>query len=380
MSNHNTLAKARAEFPIVNAYTYLNAASQGPWPKRTTQAVQHAAALMQYVNTERAHAMPSPEPLARERLAKLINADAQDIVFTSNTTHGINICAHGIEWRAGDNVVVPENEFPSLAYTWFHLQRHGVEVRFVQWEGAGPTVSQMMDAVDERTRAVSCSVIKWDTGYRVDLEELGRQCQARGVLLIVDAIQAVAAQRLDVQAARVSALSTHGYKWLMAGFGIGALYVAPDAIERIRPTFIGSQSVVGNSDAFEGQLYWQAGAKRYEVGGGNRLGQTALATSLELIEAVGINTIEEHTRELAELLYRELQKRNSLRLVSSPDPAHRTAIIVFTLGNHEQDAALVKQLEAQNIIVALRPLGVRVSPHFYNTEADMARLVDALPR
>jgi selenocysteine lyase/cysteine desulfurase len=380
MSNHNALAQVRAEFPVVNDYTYLNTASQGPWSNRTVQAVQHATALMQYVNTERAQAVPSPEPVARERLAKLINANPQDLVFTGNTTHGLNICAQGIDWRAGDNVVVPEHEFPSLAYTWFHLQQRGVAVRFVKWSGAGPTVPQIMEVVDERTRAVSCSVIKWDTGYRVDLETLGRQCHERGVLLIVDAIQAVGAQWLDVQASRVSALSTHGYKWLMAGFGIGALYVAPDAIAQIRPTFIGVQSVVGNPDAFEGQLNWQAGAKRYEVGGGNRLGQTALATSLELIEEVGINTIEEHTRELAELLYRELQRRSSFRLVSSPDPAHRTAIVVFTRGTHEQDAALVKQLEAQNIIVALRPLGVRVSPHFYNTEADIARLVDALPR
>ncbi len=381
MQTATTCAEVRErEFPIVHEYIYLNTASQGPWPTRTLRAVEHVAVSAQYPNTERARAIPSPEADARTRLARLINARDEDIVFTSNTTHGLNICAQGIDWRAGDNIVVPENEFPSLAYTWFYLRERGVEVRFVPWSGAGPTVDDIMGAVDARTRAVSCSVIKWDTGYRIDLEELGRRCAERGCLLIVDAIQAVGAQRLDVRAARVSALSTHGYKWLMAGFGLGALYVAPEAIERIRPTFVGAQSVVGDGNSFDSQFNWRAGAGRYEVGGGNHIGQAALAASLSLIEEVGINAIEEQGRELAELLYEGLKRKgDDLRIVSSADMARRSAIIVFTLGDQKRDAALVKQLEERGIIVALRPLGVRVSPNFYNTETEIARLLDALP-
>lgn len=245
--------------------------------------------------------------------------------------------------------------------------------------GAGPTVDEIMGAVDARTRAVSCSVIKWDTGYRVDIEELGRRCAAHGCLLIVDAIQAVGAQRLDVRAARVSALATHGYKWLLAGFGLGALYFAPEAIEQIRPTFVGVQSVIGDGNSFGGQLNWRAGAGRYEVGGGNRIGQAALAASLSLIEEVGINTIEEQGRTLSEILYAGLQRKPDVRIMSSPDAAHRSALIVFTLGDPQHDAAFVKQLEAQGIIVALRPLGVRVSPNFYNCEVEITRLLDALP-
>lgn len=378
---HTPLTTIReTEFPIVNDYTYLNTASQGPWPNRTVQAVQKAVAAMQYVNTPRG--MPEAAPaaqLARQGLARLIQAQPEDIVFTSNTTHGLNIAAQGIDWRPGDNCVVPEGEFPSLTYTWLHLRQRGVEVRFVPWEGAGPSVQQVMAAVDIRTRAVSCSAIKWDTGYRMDLEELGKRCAAQGVLLIVDAIQAVGAQRLDVQAMRISALATHGYKWLMAGFGIGALYVAPAALDHIRPTFIGSQSV--RSDEADGSesLPWHPNAQRYAAGGGNALGQTALAASLALIEDIGIHTIEEHDRSLADLAYTGLSRKKGLRLVSAADPAYRSALVVFTLGSPERDAAFVQTLAAQRIIVALRPLGVRVSPHFYNTEADVATLLDAIP-
>jgi selenocysteine lyase/cysteine desulfurase len=367
------------EFPMVKEYTYLNTASQGPWPHRTVAAVQAAAAAMQYVNTPRG--MPESAPaaeLARQRLAQLLHASPDHVVFTSNTTHGLNIAAQGIDWRPGDNCVVPAAEFPSLAYAWAHLRARGVEVRLVPWEGAGPSVSDLMAAVDARTRAVACSVIKWDTGYHIDLEDLGRRCAARGALLVVDAIQAVGAQPLDVQATRVSALATHGYKWLLAGFGIGALYVAPEALDRIRPTFIGVQSVVPDPQAWDGPLTWQAGAQRYAAGGSNTLGLTALAASLGLIAELGIDTIAAHGRALADLVYEGIRRHPGLHLVSPADPARRSAIVVFTSGSAERDTRLVQALAAQQIIVALRPLGIRISPHFYNTEADVATLLEAL--
>jgi len=367
------------EFPIVHEYTYLNAASQGPWPNRTVRAVERVAALGQYPNTPAALAEPAAEPLARDRLARLLGVDPASLVFTANTTHGMNICAQGIDWRPGDNVVLPRREFPSLGYAWLHLRRRGVEVRLVPVEGAGPRLDDLLAATDARTRALACSGISWDTGYRLDLAELGRRCRQRGCLLIVDGIQLVGARRLDLAALGVAALCTHGYKWLMAGFGAGALYVAPAAIDQIQPTFIGSQSVVGGAEVATETFDWQPGAARYAAGGVNRTGLAALAASLSLIEEVGIDAIEAHSRALAELLYAGLRRKRGLRVVSSDDPAHRSAIITFTTGDRASDEALQRRLEAQRIIVALRPLGLRASPHCYNTEAEVARLLDALP-
>ncbi|MHB8644772.1 MAG: aminotransferase class V-fold PLP-dependent enzyme [Thermomicrobiales bacterium] len=367
------------EFPIVRECTYLNGASQGPWPTRTVQAVQQVVESCQVPHLKPATSLPPYERIARERLARLIGADPGDIVFTSNTTHGMNIAVQGIAWREGDNIVLPRREFPSLSYTMLHLKERGVEVRMVPFLGAGPSVDELMAHVDSRTRAVACSAIMWDTGYRADLETLGRRCAEQGCLLIVDGIQLVGAGRVDVKAARVSTLATHGYKWLLSGFGVGALYVAPEAVDRISPTFIGSQSVDAPPDTFDGLLNWKPGAARYQAGGGNRIGWAALATSLGLIEEVGIEAIEERDRALAEYLYVGLARKESVEIVSSPDPAHRAQIIAFTLGSTERDAAMVKELEEQGIIVALRPLGLRASPNFYNTEEEVDRLLAALP-
>ena len=373
------LAAREQEFPLLREYTYLNAASQGPLPNRTVQAIQQVATAAQFPNTSHARALPNYEQEARERLARLIGADPGDLVFTGNTTHGMNICAQGIDWRPGDNVVIPGRDFPSLSYAWYHLTKRGVEVRQVPFAGAGPTADELLAAADNRTRAIACSAITWDTGWQADMEELGRRCHERGILLILDGIQAVAARRLDVKALRISALATHGYKWLLAGFGVGALYVAPEAIDRINPTFIGEQAVDAPASTFAGNLNWKPGAARYSAGGYNRLGVAALATSLGLIEEIGIDTIEAHSRALADIARAELQRRPGYEVVSSPDPTHRSAIVVFTTGSSEGDAALVRHLEDRGIIVALRPLGARISPHFYNTEEEVERLLEALP-
>jgi selenocysteine lyase/cysteine desulfurase len=120
-------------------------------------------------------------------------------------------------------------------------------------------------------------------------------------------------------------------------------------------------------------------AQRYAAGGLNTLGLTALASSLELIEAIGIDTIAEHDCTLAALAAERLRRKAGLQVVSDPHPAHRSALVVFTGGSPERDAHLVQALAARRIIVALRPRGLRLSPHVYNTEADIARLLDALP-
>ncbi len=371
-------AVREAEFPTFRENTYINTAAQGLLPSRTVQAITAFATGAQYHDTDRA--VPSALPVARERLARLIGANPDDIIFTSNTTHGMNIAIQGIDWKEGDNAVIPAEEFPSLTTAWLHLRKRGVDVRIVPFEGAGATVDQIMAQVDERTRAVSCSAITWNTGWRADLEALGAACAERGVLLIIDGIQAVGVRQLDVKAAKISAMATHTYKWLMASFGVGALYVNPDVVEQIAPTFIGEQAIVTNNGEISWPFTWKAGAARYGAGGNNQIGLAGLAASLGLIEEIGIDTIEAHTTALSTTLYNELASSSNIQIASSPDPDRRSQITVFTFGDRAKDEAFIAACEKQRIALVLRPRGIRVSPHFYNTEEDIARLLELIPR
>ncbi len=372
-------ALVEREFPIAGQFTYLSAASRGPWPNRTREAVTRYAAEAQFPAAHRVDDSAVPPPtmaLARAGLARLIRAAEEDLVWTMNTSHGLNIAAHGIAWRPGDNVVVPVEDYPSLSFAFHNLAARGVEVRFVRFAGVGPTVDELMAATDSRTRAIGCSSIRWDSGWRMDLEALGAECARRGCLLILDGTQLVGARRVDVRAAKVSALAVHGYKWLMAGQGIAALYVAPEAVEQIRPTFAGSGGYDGPIENFDPARPWKRGAGRYATGGNNPAGFAALAASLSLIEEVGIDRIEAIDMALAERLHAGLERIAGVRVLSTADPAHRSAIVFFTLDDRERDTALVRALHAERVIVALRPNGIRVSPHFYNSEADIDRFLE----
>ena len=368
-----------SEFPIAQSHSYLNTAAQGPWPTRTTLAVQQMAAQAQVPGTDRSQSGSALCALARERLAQLLHVQSDDLVFGPNTTYGLNVCTHGIDWREGDNLVVPAREFPSVQYSLAHLHKLGATIRKVDWQGSGPTVDQIMAQVDMRTRAVICSAIAWDTGYRMDIETLGVRCAQAGCLLIVDGIHAVGAEYLDLKALQVSAFAFHGYKWLMAGFGLGGLYVAPEALNQIKPTFVGPLGVAADVMGVQDPPQWRNGAQRFATGNENFIGAAALNASLTLIEEVGIEQIQAHNYELASMLADGLKRHlpNS-HVLRSDAPSHQSAIVVFRTGDTQTDTALVDNLAAKDIIVALRPQGIRVSPHLFNTAQDIENLLTAI--
>ena len=145
--------------------------------------MQQWAARAQIPGTDSSQSGSAIVNETRERLARLLHVQPADLVFGPNTTYGLNVCTHGIDWREGDNLVVPDHEFPSVQYSLAHLPKRGAEVRRVAWQDCGPTVDQIMAHVDGRTRAVICSAIAWDTGYRMNLEVLGSRCAKAGCLL-----------------------------------------------------------------------------------------------------------------------------------------------------------------------------------------------------
>ncbi len=367
------------EFPITRDTAYLNTAAQGPWPQRTVDAVHAAAQHAQYLEYDRAHGEPPVFLETRQRIAHMLNVGVDDLVFGPNTTYGLNLCMHGLDWRAGDNLVVPTNEFPSVQYSLLHLPQRGVEIRHADWQGCGPTVDQIMGRVDGRTRAVICSAIAWDTGYRMDLAALGARCAKAGCLLIVDGIHAAGAEVLDLQAMQVSAFSFHGYKWLMSGFGAGVLYASPAAIAQIGPSFIGPQGVAGNQMLVQATPAWKPGSQRFAAGTGNQIGATALNSSLTLIEELGVAHIAANNHALADQLVAGLRRiMPNMHCLRSNDPLHQSAIVVFSTGDAKTDAGLVDHLGANGVVVAMRTAGIRAAPHLFNTPDDIERMLRVL--
>jgi cysteine desulfurase/selenocysteine lyase len=369
----------RAEFPLTDRAAFLNHAAYGPFPTRTVAAVQQFAAQFadptEFFASERADLPGETAAL----VAEMAGADAANVAFVPTLADGMSLLATGVDWREGDNVLIPVDEFPSLVYPFLNLAHRGVSVRFVPKNDAGRTdVALLEAAMDGRTRAVALSHVEYMDGFRNDLVELGTLCQARGIELFVDATQSLCAQPIDVNTCGVTAIAAHGYKWLMGSFGIGVVVFAPGAVERIRPTYAGRLSVDAGFEDHEYRLEWRSGAARYQTGGHNLLGLTAMRTSLTLIREAGPVWTAQHTLGLNDRLLAGVSEMG-YTVASDMDPRHRSQIVAFSSGDPIRDGELVDELERAHVSVTLRGRGVRVSPYFYNTLADVERLLEALP-
>ena len=181
----------------------------------------------------------------RALAARLINApDADDVYFVPNTTHGIGVVAEGFPWRAGDNVVLAGEEYPSNQYPWMNLAARGVEVRRVPSRGNRLAIDDIRAAMDDRTRVLTVSSVEFASGFRNDLDALGELCRERGVFFFVDAIQSLGVFPLDVQRTPIDALAADGHKWLLGPEGAGIGFIRREWVERLHPIGVGANSVV----------------------------------------------------------------------------------------------------------------------------------------
>lgn len=382
------VTRFRSEFPITEQWAYLNHASHGPYPIRTAEAIKaFADGWTNPAEFSGSYSVPSGsgEPYSvrivrecREGIAELAGGSPENVVFVGSLAEGMNLLGNGIDWREGDNVIIPGHEFPSVVYPFMNLQRKGVEVRFVERNADGRTDPAIIEAaMDERTRAVAISHIEWQDGYRNDLEKLGDLCRGREVELFVDATQSLGAQPIDLEETGVTAIAAHGYKWLLSGFGNGVVVFNQGAMERITPTYLGRLSINADAEDQNWRLDLKDTAERYQTGGLDILSLTALHGSLSLLREVTPRGSSAQTLQVTDYLVDEL-KAMDYDVVSDRSPEHRSQIVTCSCGDNERNAALIEELEAHNVSVALRGGRIRVSPFFYNTTADIDRLLEVL--
>jgi cysteine desulfurase / selenocysteine lyase len=366
----------RGEFPVAARYIYLNHAAISPIPRRSVEAIARCAQEFcdKGIICNRYYLKAAED--TRELAARLIGVKAENIAFVKNTTQGILLAANGIRWKEGDNVIIPEKEFPANVYPWLNLISRGVEVRFVQYRNGRFTAEDIGRLVDRRTRAISVSAVAFGKGFRCNLGEIGKLCQDRGILFVVDGIQALGAMDLNVLVNSVDALSADAHKWLLGPQGIGILYLSQNGFEKLEVTNLGWKSMENEGDYLNHTIRLKAGAPRFEEGTLNILGIAGLKASLELILSIGITKIEERVLYLTELISEGVIKKG-YQLRSPRGKGERSGIVNFAKDQVASEE-IMNDLKNAEVVCALREGGIRVSPHFYNNETDIENFVRAL--
>ena len=375
-------ALRRALFPVTGEYAYLNHAGVGPGAAPSVWATREALdALARRGSLEMDGCQPEVE--ARQRFARLINVAPETIAFTKNVSDSFMTIAQGLEWRAGDNVVTIACEFPANVYPWLNLAEQGVETRFAPVVDGRAPLEGIAALIDERTRLVAVSFVEFGTGMRNDVGAIARLAHGAGAFCAVDGIQGLGALRFDATATEVDFLGSGSAKWLLSPAHLGLLYVRPSVLSNLRVARRGWRSVAAPFDFFTYDQPLREDAGRLEGGSNNWIGQVMLGAALDLLEAAGADGIEARALSLAQTLRVGLIERG-YRVTSPLATEERSQIVTIGWGPERDDAAataIVERLAAEaQVVISARSGQLRISPHFYNTEDDIQRLLEHLDR
>jgi len=312
----------------------------------------------------------------RDAVAVAIGADAAELAFMRSTSDGALLVASGLDWNPGDEVIMSDNEFGANAYPWLNLRGLGVRVRLVRTAQERLTPAALDRLFNRRTRLVAVSYVSFSDGYRHDLKAIGRWCRERGVLLAVDAIQGFGVLPLDVVDWRIDFCYFGCAKWLLSPQGISVAFVRRDLIERLRPNSLSWRSVRSPMDFLDYGQELDPTAQRFEGSTINHAGLAAFGASLGILAQAGFDEIEAYVLALNVRLV-DRARSQGIRVLSDCSPKARSGIVLLDRAERGVDELAALARDAR-VGVTVRDNGVRVSPHGYNTPADVDRVVDLL--
>lgn len=370
-----------SDFSIDSNIIYLNHAAVAPWPQATAQAIQAfttqnslfgATHYPQWIETE--HSL-------KLKLSQLINSPSENnIALVKNTSEALSFVASGLDWDAGDSIVIAREEFPSNRIVWQSLEKLGVTIKLVSLYDNQVQYSpedNLLAAIDHSTRLLSVSSVQYADGLRMDLKKLGQYCQQNNILFCVDAIQSLGALNMDVQDIEADFVMADGHKWLISPEGLGVFYCRDTILEQLTPSQFGWHMTedLYNFDA----LNWTPAktARKFECGSPNMLGVHALHSSVSLILKHGIEQIEQQVLKNTQYLSDKLAQIPDIQIISDQSLKRRSGIIAFRHNNLSSDL-LYNLLMEKNVICAMRHGNVRFSPHYYTSNAVMDQGVEIL--
>lgn len=369
-------SRFREEMPITKRWAFFDHAAVAPITARAQKAINEWAADMADNGDVMEHRWVRRIEEVRGLAGRLLDADPLDIAFIKNTSEGIGIIAEGFPWKPGDNVVTAAEEYPANIYPWMNLAARGVEFRAVPSRNGRIWIDDIRSHIDSRTRLVSLSFVEFASGFRNDLDAVGSLSRERGVFFFVDAIQGLGVVPLSVRKTPVDFLAADGHKWLLGTEGAGILYVRRDLIDMLHPVGVGWNSVIGARNFGKIDFRLKPNAGRWESGSLNVGGIAALGASLELLLEIGIPAIQDRVIELTDYLC-ERAKKIGLEVYSSRRPEDKSGIVSM-VAPHTDPIQLVRRFKKECVIINQRAGRLRVSPHFYNSQDEINRLIDLL--
>lgn len=373
-------ALRRKEFPVAESTIFLSHAGVCPLPFRVSEAIRSCAQVSMRGDQEAAF-FPGAISRSRELAARLLGCKPAEIALVGPTSVALSLIAAGVHVEPGDNVVIYFDDYPSNVYPWMNWAARGVEIRRLQVPELGEiAVEDVLALVDPHTRLVALASCHFISGQRIDIDAIGRALHDCGVLFCVDGIQTLGAFSTSVR--HVDFLAADAHKWMLGPCAAGLLYVSEEAQDRLRPILLGWHNVQCPNFVAQEELVFRTGAQRYEAGTHNLLGVAGINAAMELLLEVGVENIGQDLLQKRALLRDALVARGWEVLRGDADPRLLSGIVSFRREGQDM-AAFLDHLRRHNVVTALRSdrqgrQYIRVSPHFYNTDSELMRMLELL--
>lgn len=317
----------------------------------------------------------------RESAARLINASPEEIALLGPTSLGLSLIANGIAWAPGDEVVCYLDDYPANVYPWINLRDKGVQVRFVEPAQVGElTVEALQGVLSPKTKLVALASCNFLSGFRIDIPAVGKLLRERGILFCLDAIQTLGAFPTTVE--YVDFLSADAHKWLLGPVAIGVVYVRKELFEVCQPTLLGAWNIKAPGFIAQNQIEFVEGAQRYEPGVLNLPGIAGMKAAIDFLLEIGIDKVAQRILSIRSRLVSGLTELGFTRLGENNDPTHHSGIVTFTHPTRDIPAQF-KKLSENRVVCSPREdrqgkQYLRFSPHFYNTEDEVDRILGVL--
>ncbi|WP_337864613.1 aminotransferase class V-fold PLP-dependent enzyme [Ignavibacterium sp.] len=368
--------QARQLFPFIkNGIIYFNHASTAPVSIPVRESLCDLLKEKSESKIDDYHSFLKVYEETKNLLAEFINANPDRIAFIDNTSNGLNILASGMEWKSGDRILLNDIEFPANVYPFLNLKKFGVEVDFVKAKDGIVTAEDLIENIKPETRLISVSFVQFLSGYKIDLEVLGKFCRDKNVILSVDGIQGIGAINFDVQKFNVDFLSCGTQKWLFGAQGLAFIYLTEELQRKINPAYLGWLSFEDARDLLNYSMKLKSNANVFQGGTLNTFGIYAFNTSVKIFKQFGFERIEENVISNTKYLRRRLNEIGVNCLIDEVSDEYYSGITTFLTDDIEK---LFKFLEDKKIVCSLREGYIRLSPHFYNTFDEIDFVVNSI--
>jgi len=359
------------EFSLKPGLIYLNHAAVGPWPTRTADAVRSFATENELSGAQHYLEWMKTESALRDKFAQIINAaSSDDIAILKNTSEALSFVAYGLDWQAGDNIVISNQEFPSNAMVWHSLKDKGVQVREIDLSTSSTPERALINALDKNTKLLSISSVQYATGLKMNLAELGSACKKKDILFCIDAIQSIGAHPFDIEAYDADFVMADTHKWMLGPEGVALFYCRPALREKLKLHEYGWHMLEDVANYTTSEYVFSKSARRFECGSPNMLGIHGANASLSLLLEIGLDKVEERLLRRSQYTIEQINNSQNLTLITNQNSERVAGIITFQSSKIDSQS-LYQKLMKNNVICAPRGGGVRFSPHFYTALDDI---------